>query len=314
MINLKQGDSIGPFTYEEELKRGGMACILKVRAPWSVDYAMKLSLVGYSSERDEMNKIAIRGEADLLAQLKHLRIVRVIPIPRNRLHKAGDKYYARAYKMEDEPWYFVMEYLQGGNLSDHLKQVGLLTVAEATNIVGNICLGLYYLHSKGLSHNDLKVENIAFRKPIRRGEPFGPVLIDFGTAAGVKDYSEDAGTPYTMSPERLRVARGLDAPEVSARIDVRKAETWSIGVLLYQALSCKPPFPSRNVRTLTSQILNDTPSTLRKYNQEVPGELDTFIVDYCLCKDPNYRPTIEEVLRYLKPYGSGGVTASTAPY
>ena len=304
-MKLNPGDRIGPFVFEEQIRQGGMASVLRVRAPWGARYAMKMSLTGLPDDHDEINKIAIRSEADLLGQLDHLRIVHVIPIPREELEKAGDKYYARAYQLEAQPWYFVMEHLAGGNLADHLKRVGPLMVSEATNIVGNICLGLYYLHARNLSHNDVKSENIAFRKPIRSGEPFDPVLIDFGTAAGVKRQVEEAGTPYSMSPERLRVARGLDAPEMSALVDVRKAETWSVGVLLYQSLSCKPPFSGRNLRTLTSQILNDKPASLRSFNPQVPGELDKFIVDYCLSKKPRYRPTIEEILRFLRPYGSG---------
>ncbi|MFC1878593.1 serine/threonine protein kinase [Chloroflexota bacterium] len=308
MMNLNQGDKIGTFIYEGQIKHGGMAIAWAENTKEQQLRAMKMSLTGFSDDRDEQNKIAIRGEADLLSQLNHLRIIRVNTIPRDELQKAGDKYYARAYQLDNEPWYFVMEYLAGANLAEHLKRVGPLTVSEATNIVGNICLGLYYLHSRNLSHNDVKSENVVFRQPIRVGEAIDPVLIDFGTAAGVKRRFEDAGTPYTMSPERLRVAHGLDAPEKSVLVDVRKAETWSVGVLLYQALSCKTPFAARNMRTLTSQVLNDVPATLRKYNPEIPGELNTFIVDYCLSKTPRYRPTIEEVLRFLRPYGSG-VTA-----
>jgi serine/threonine protein kinase len=312
-MNLIPGQRIGAFILEEVLKRGGMALILRVRSPWNAMYAMKLSLIGHSAEWDEQNRIAIRGEAELLSQLSHQRIVRVIPIPRRGLEKAGYKYYANAYKMEGRPWYFVMEHLCGGNLTEHLKRSGPLTVPEATNIVGNVCLGLHFLHSKGLSHNDVKAENVAFRKPIRLNESFDPVLIDFGTAAGVKRYAEEAGTPYIMAPERIRVARGLVAPETGQHIDAWKAETWAVGVLLYQALSCKVPFPARRMRSLTSQIMNDAPVSLRKYNPQVPPELDTFVIEYCLCKDPAYRPSIVEVLKSLKPYGSGKVAAVSVP-
>ncbi|MEW5872366.1 MAG: serine/threonine-protein kinase [Chloroflexota bacterium] len=310
-MEFMQGQNIGSYIIEDEIKRGGMAWILKVLSLQNEPYAMKLSLVGLSNEQNEHNRNAIRGEADLLSRLNHQRVVRVVPIPRDKNDfRSGNRYYASIYRMEGQPWYFIMEYLEGDNLNDHIKKYGPLTVAEASNIIGNVCLGLNYLYSRNLTHNDLKAENVVFRKPIRKGELFDPVLIDFGTAAGVKSYREEAGTFYTMPPERIRVARGLDSPEFY--IDPVSAEIWSIGVLLYQSLTGKVPFPSNNPRRLTSQILDVKATSIRNFNSEVDPGFDRFVVDGCLSKTPNSRPSIQEVLTFLSPYGSGPVVASKA--
>jgi len=308
MPDLKKGQRIGNFTFDSDLNRGGMAWVLRVSGSSGHVYALKMSQVGISGERDEYNKVAIRNEAEFLSTLHHQRIVRVYPISREYRGKRINEYYAKAHEIPGEPWYFVMEHLSGGTMTAHVKKYGPLTVPEATNIVGNVCLGLYHLYNiKRIAHNDLKPENVLFRSPVRKGKPFDPVLIDFGTAAGTKNYREEAGTLYVMSPERIRVARGLNAPETASTIDPTKAEVWAIGILLYFAMTKQPPFNSHNSRTLTSQILNDHPELIRKKSPKIPEDLEGFILNGCLAKNPADRPDILEILNYLKPYGSGEV-------
>jgi len=246
--------------------------------------------------------------------LSHDRIVKIFPLKisaNNSRMKRKKIFYARAMSAPGSPWYFAMEYLAGGTLGDYTKKCGPLTVAESTNIVGNIGLALGYLHEKSIVHCDIKPENVVFRKKIKKGQPYTPVLIDFGTAAGVNKFVDEAGSWYVMSPERIRRAKGIDPPETASEINPAKADIWSLAIVLYQALVGSLPFSSLSQKGLTSQILNDIPASITKQISNVPSALDRFIVHDCLAKNPQDRPTIHELLEFIFEYSGRGVLATS---
>jgi eukaryotic-like serine/threonine-protein kinase len=311
MVAAENKERIGPFTVQNQISWGGMARILLV-ANNGREFALKVSRTSGSEEQIHTNNVAIRKEAELLRKMRHRRIVRIFQIPAQ--DQVGKKvFYARAQEMNPPPWYYVMEYLRGGTIEDHVNKYGLLTVPEATNIAGNMVLAIYELHHKNFTHNDVSARNILFRSKVIKDQPFDPVLIDFGAAVGVKHAEDEAGAWYIMAPERIRMAEGMDPPEKITRIDPTKYDVWSLGVILYFMLTKKYPFSSRLKKRLTDQILNDTPNSIQKYNPEVSPEIDEYVVERCLCKDADCRPTIEEVGTFLKGYGGGRVRAVTAP-
>lgn len=312
-LEAKAGDVIGPYEIKSVLNRGGMAYVVLATSA-GTEYALKITRVGGGREQNQQNNIATRKEAHLLSQLRHDRIVKVYPLENGHKSvrsKPNKVFYAKATEIVGTPWYFTMEHLSGGTLDTYVKKCGPLNIAEATNIVGNIGLGLAYLHQLHIAHNDIKPENVVFRNKIRKGQPYDPVLIDFGTAAGVKKFVDEAGSWYVMSPERVRVATGRDAPELATQINPVKADIWSMGILLYQSLTNSLPFPSSDQRKLTSQILNDVPEPIIKKNKMVPHELDVFVIDACLSKRPDDRPTIREFLDFIYQYSGRGVPAES---
>ena len=148
-------------------------------------------------------------------------------------------------------------------------------------------------------------------KKIQKNQPYDPVLIDFGTAAGVNKFRDEAGTWCFMSPERIRGAKGLDPPEKASLINPVKADVWSLGILLYQALTNSLPFPSSNQRRLTSQILNNIPKAISRRNRQVPVKLEDFIIQDCLAKKPEDRPTVREFLAFIFEYSGRRVLATS---
>lgn len=312
-LGAKPGDEIGAYQIKRLINTGGMAYVVLAQSRGR-NYVLKITRAISSVEQFETNNVATRKEARLLSTLSHDRIVKIFPLETDLYVIRPEKqkvFYAKAVELANSPWYFVMEYLSGGTLDNYVKRCGPLTVSEATNIVGNIGLGLGYLHEKHIAHNDVKSENIVFRKRIVKGEPYDPVLIDFGIAAGVKNFVDESGSWYVMSPERVRVATGREAPEFAMQINPARADMWSLGLLLYQSLTNSSPFPSSNQRTLTSQILNDTPESTITRNMLVPKKLDDFIVDSCLSKRPEERPTIREFLEFIYEYSGRGVPATS---
>jgi len=288
------------FEVVRVVNRGGMAYVLLVRARGHERmFALKLAHVrDRQANDDHPHNVAIRKEASLLKQLKHQRIVKVFPVG-GIPGKAMKDYSARAVNVTGQPWFFVMEFLAGGDLNEYVKQCGPLTVEEAVSIVLNTCMGVMYLHEKHrISHNDIKPENIVFRTPVRAGEPYDVVLIDFGTAAGVQKFKDEAGSWFVMSPERIRGAKGIEPPEQLARIDPRKSDIWSLGIVLYYALSKRLPFDSLRQKRLTTQILNTVPKDI----PHIPAELNRFLIEGCLAKRPQYRPTSRECFEFLRQY------------
>lgn len=309
--DVKSGDIIGPYSIKKRLSNGGMAYVVLASSKGK-DYALKITKVSTSDEKNEQNESATRKEVEYLRKLKHDRLVKVYQLQTDNIRVQGKKvFYARAKEVEGQPWYFAMEYLAGGTLEEYVQACGPLTVKEATYIVGSIGLALAYLHSKKIVHNDIKPENVMFRRKIRKQESYDPVLIDFGTAAGVKNFIDEAGSWFIMSPERVRGAKGMDPPEKVSRIDPIKSDIWSLGILLYQALTKSLPFPSSNERRLTSQILNDIPNNILKTNKQVPIKLNDFIIDSCLAKNPEDRPTIQEFQSFVYTYSGRGVLATS---
>ena len=282
------------------INSGGMASVVVVRAVGTQrKFALKIAHVRPRDDEEHPNNVAIRKEANLLRRLQHDRIVRIYPVDRVP-GKRAQVFSARAVDLPGNPWYFMMEYLAGGDLDHYVKCCGPLTVEEAVSIVMNVGLGLLYLHeTHHLAHNDIKAENVVFRSPIRKGEPYDTVLVDFGTAAGVRKFRDEAGSWYVMSPERIRGAKGLDPPEKALLIDPRRSDVWSLGVVLYYALSKRLPFDSISKRRLTTQILRATPDPL---GASVPEALERFVIDACLAKKPQDRPTIRECLTFLRNY------------
>ncbi len=262
--NVKSGDKIGEYVVDDVISRGGMAWIIRVKDRASRKYALKLSRALGSHRENEM---AIRRETDVLEKLEHKRVVKLVEIQGIK-GKSRKYYHARAHKLPGKPWYYVMEYLEGGTLKDHLKRVGALTLGEATNIAANVALGLYHLHGHGYSHNDLKADNVLFRYPLMEGAKFDPVLIDFGITASIDEPQTRAGSLYIMPPEVLMLAKGLLPEAARDEMSAATVDIWSLGVMVYQMLTSKLPFPSLRDETVTQQIIDNKPKRISEVNKE----------------------------------------------
>lgn len=289
----------GYYTLREPIASGGYATIYRaVEQDYPEEVAIKVGIVS----TDPAYTASLLQEARILGALQHKGIVQLRPIPREG--RAG-VFSARAIELQGSPHFFVTEYLRGGTLDHYLKGVGKVTVTEAAAIGTDIAEALHYLHSKGYAHNDLKLENVVFRTPLARGEPFDPTLVDFGIATRIT-LQTDAGTTYIMSPEQISQIQNGGAG-YREDPDHKKVDVWGLGVMLYRMLGGRLPFDSRNQKTLTTQIVNGRPPSLKTLNSEVSNEMDDLIVNYCLNKDHQRRIDLGELWRYLSRLGQGGV-------
>ncbi|MCA9922465.1 MAG: serine/threonine protein kinase [Anaerolineales bacterium] len=243
---------------------------------------------------------SITKEAELIQRLRHRNIVKLFPIPRKG---RASVYHARAVELPDHPTFFVMEYLHGGTLDQYLNAVGLLSLPEAATIALEVARALDHIHQKRYAHNDLKLENIVFRNPIRAGKPFSPVLVDFGIATKVR--LPMAGTMYIKSPEQIT----SEVRDNNEAIDSPKVDVWGLGIVLYRMLGGQLPFESRNEKTLTERIRQSRPTSLLKLSRGVSQEADELIIDGCLAKKPNNRITLYQLGQSLRRLAGKRVVA-----
>ena len=192
--------------------------------------------------------------------------------------------------------YLVMQRVEGETL-DHRLERGPLTPGDAIEMGARIADALAEVHALGIVHRDLKPANIILTSR-------GPKILDFGIAsardtARLTETTAIAGTPAYMSPEQLR-----------GQVPDNRSDLWSLGVVLYQALTGELPFPGDRFEAVANGILNDTPAPASRQRRGIPAELD-FILAKLLRKDPAHRyARAEDLLSDLRSLeGGASVTA-----
>jgi serine/threonine-protein kinase len=264
----KPGRIIGQYTVEDQLGAGGMGEVFLARDKMGRKVALKLLARQLNS--DESSIARFQHEARTLLALNHPNIVTVYDI--------GEV---------DSVYYIASELVEGQTLRQHLDK-GDIELREVLDIAIQIATGLAAAHEKGVVHRDIKPENIMIRR-----DGYVKVL-DFGIAKliegpavtnpealTIRQVHTAEGTvigtaPY-MSPEQ---ARGLP---VDARTD-----TWSLGVVLYEAMSGRRPFLGETIQDVIASVLQKEPPPLARYVREVPEPLE-WIISRSLRKDKDAR-------------------------
>ena len=134
----------------------------------------------------------------------------------------------------------ITEYYEGGDLRSHLEE-NRFSEEEVQYIVGVLSVTLEYLHSHHIVYRDLKPENVMMD---RRGKLH---VIDFGLCKEVEMEENRwsiGGTPAYMAPEVI------EKKKYSYSVD-----WWSLGIMMWELLTGKPPFESKNHRELYNEIL-----------------------------------------------------------
>lgn len=171
----------------------------------------------------------------------------------------------------DQKIYFVMEFMKGGELFQHLKRNGKFSEQQAAFIGACLVLALGHLHNKDMIYRDLKPENVLLDD---RG--FAK-LTDFGLVKFLKQ-DENAKT-FCGSPEYL-------PPEVITSAGCnRPADWWGLGCLLYELLNGIPPFYHSNVQKMYHNIAK---KTLKFQNENLSQDCKDLIAGL-LEKDPKKR-------------------------
>ena len=180
------------------------------------------------------------------------------------------------YGEEDGAPYIVMEYVQGRELRDYLKDRQPLPLANAVGVIVQVLQALGHAHAQGVVHRDIKPGNIILLAD-------GQVKVtDFGiarleTVSGMTQVGMTLGTPNYMAPEQFR---GTEAD--------RRADLYAAGVVLFEMLTGSRPFTGRGASELMYQVLNEPPRKATLLNPRLPLELDQALAK-ALTKSPDDR-------------------------
>ncbi|WP_406501455.1 serine/threonine protein kinase [Streptomyces sp. NBC_01590] len=193
----------------------------------------------------------------------------------------------------------VMDLIDGPDLHRYLRENGPLTPVAAALLTAQIADALAASHADGVVHRDLKPANVLLDE---RDGQMHPMLTDFGIARladspGLTRTHEFVGTPAYVAPES---AEGR--PQTSA-VDI-----YGAGILLYELVTGRPPFAGGTALEVLHRHLSEEP----RRPSTVPAPLWT-VIERCLSKDPDRRPSAENLARGLRVVAEGiGVHATSA--
>ncbi len=252
-MSLSPGTRLGNYEILAPLGRGGMGIVYKatdVKLHRSVALKFLLTEVGGASDSSRFLR-----EARAASALDHPNIGTIHGIE----------------ETAEGQLFIVMAFYEGETLAQRLKR-GPLTPFVASNFVRQIAQALAEAHSKGVIHRDVKPANIMIT---RQG---GVKLLDFGLAniAGAETLTADGtalGTPAYMSPEQA-LGVSLD----------HRSDLWSLGIVLYEMLSGRPPFHRENLPATLLAVTKDPPPPLEGIDPQLEA-----VVYRCLAKDRELR-------------------------
>lgn len=266
--------TIGDYELVEELGRGGMGVVFRARQ-LSLDreVAVKMILRGRLASESDLKRFL--AEASATARLQHANIVPVYDV--------GD--------FDGRP-FFSMQLIHGETLMERLAQ-GPLPEREAARIVAHSARAIAYAHRQGILHRDVKPSNILID---HRGKPH---VTDFGLA---KEGTEDTtltrsgmmvGTPAYMSPEQASGSRANVGPA---------SDIYSLGCVLYHALTGRPPLIADSPVELMLMILEQDPPLPRALRPGLDRDLEMIVVR-CLQKPVDLRyETADELADDLEAF------------
>ena len=172
-----------------------------------------------------------------------------------------------------------MEYCSNGDLLSYVTDVGFKNEQEKKRIIYEFLDSIKYLHKKGISHGDIKSENILL------DSSYSTKLCDFGfcrTKPIVGDESKK-GTFYYAAPELF--AHGA--------FDPKKADIWAIGITLYSILELRLPFKDGKQEFVIKQIMSGCLTISESLDEKIRR-----VVEDCTKMKASLRPTIDDILRY----------------
>ncbi|MFD7315906.1 serine/threonine-protein kinase [Streptomyces sp. NPDC059883] len=276
-MSLRVGDpvEIGGYPLEARLGSGGMGTVFLARTSSGRPVAIKLIHQQFAG--DDEFRIRFRQEVAAARRVSGAFTAAVVD----------------AAPEAEQPW-MATTYIEGQTLAQRIAAKGPLNGPELRRLAIGLAEALRDIHRVGVVHRDLKPSNVVLSSE-------GPRVIDFGISRAVDQQTltmtgRVIGTPPFMSPEQLQAPRG-----VGPRSDV-----FSLGTLLVYAATGHGPFDADSPYLTAYQVVHEEPSL-----GAVPSALRE-VVESCLDKDPQGRPSADELLVLLRDLSAdlGGTDTS----
>ncbi len=255
------GVRFGDYELRERVASGGMGVVYQA---WHTGLhrivALKMLKSGRLADGAERQRFATEAEA--VAQLDHPGIVPIYEVGEN----------------DGQPFY-TMRLVEGGRSGADLSRAQPADFREVARTLAAVARAVHFAHQRGILHRDLKPANILLDAA---GSAF---IVDFGLAkftdsnAGLTVSGAVLGTPAYMAPE---VAAG------GSRAATVAADVYSLGSLLYEWTTGRPPFAAETTMEMLRRIAQEEPATPSTFSARLPRDLETICLK-CLQKPPDKR-------------------------
>ncbi len=261
----------GKYKVLGELGRGGMGVVYRVE-----QLALGRVLAMKMLNQREVTDVTWRRfqvEAKAAAMLDHPNLITV--------HDCG--------LINNEIPFFIMDYIEGTNLSNLIKDKGALSLEETLTIFIQACFGLAYAHTVGIVHRDLKPSNIMLVPPQSDSSGLSIRVVDFGIAKltaeeiqptqALTRTGEIFGSPLYMSPEQC-MGKPVD----------KRSDIYSLGCVMFECLAGVPPFFASTALSTMMQHQSTQHPSLKEatLGKEFPPEIEK-IIAMMLEKNPDSR-------------------------
>ncbi|MEO5693820.1 MAG: serine/threonine-protein kinase [Usitatibacter sp.] len=241
--------TLGRYKIVSEIGQGAMGTVYKAVDP-IIDRTVAIKTINLNLSRQELEEYEARFQQEIKAagRLNHPNIVTIYDVGKT-----------------DQVAYMAMEFLEGNELKDIIASGTLMPPDQVVDISSQVADGLWFAHQQDIVHRDVKPSNIMVMK--------GGIakITDFGIArlpnSAVKTMTGlILGSPRYMSPEQV-IGKTIDA----------RSDIFSLGVVLYEALTGIAPFDGDNVNAIMYATVNTSPPPPSQHNRNVPPMLDLIV-------------------------------------
>jgi serine/threonine protein kinase len=248
---------VGPYSIERELGRGGMGAVYLARDA-ALDRYVAIKFLSESYAGDAQVRERFLFEARSMAKVSDAHVAQVLSVG----------------EVDQRP-YFAMEFLEGGSLSDLLRQQGRLSEQVAAYFIGQAAQGLHAAHEAGLVHRDIKPANLLLSaRGLLKVADFGIALAPSAQRTRLTTTGGVIGTPGYLSPEVCLGERVTPA-----------ADQFALGIVFFELLTGQVPFQDVSpMRSMFAVVERPTPS-LGEHSVQLSPALDA-ILQRMLAKAP----------------------------
>lgn len=247
------GQTISHYRVLEKLGGGGMGVVYKAH-DLKLDRTVALKFLPPEITLDPKAKQRFMQEAKAASSIDHPNICTVYDVE----------------ETADGQMFIAMPCYEGETLKKKIER-GPLPPAEAIDLASQIAHGLSEAHGHGIVHRDIKPANIL----ITRSKVVK--ILDFGLA------KLNSSPDITKSGSRLGTTKYMGPEQVRAEHVDHRADIWSLGVVLYEMLTGRPPFNGDNEAAIMYSIVSDEPPSVQVQNQSISAQLKT-VVNHAIAK------------------------------
>ncbi len=263
-------EKVGPYIIERKIGSGGMGTVYLGRHA-ETGKVVAVKILPASLAREDGFVLRFTREIEAMRKLKNPHVVEV--------YESG---------VDDETYYYAMEYVDGITLSKWIRENGRMHWKDVINYSVQICSALKAAHDAGIVHRDLKPSNLLITKDNQIK------LLDFGVAQVF------ASTKLTKTGGIIGTAEYMSSEQAQGRRTTKKSDIYSLGAVMYALLTGRPPYSGKTSMEVIQKHKFGQFDAPRLFVPEIPHWLDE-VVCKCLEKDPDKRfPDAYVLSRRLK--------------